>query len=244
MKAKALIPIFVVFALTACSSNESTSIPNLKFDGLRGNVSMTKESTFDAVEKFGEFVPDDLNQVIIVEYDNDGNQIKYGVYDADGDNIYKSESLYDDGLFVSRTSYEGYLKKKTVSRVVERKKNYVKNLTNEGEEDEHYYELFYNGLSRKTVDEEGNITNESKYDKSGRLIEWTSYSDGEINTRILRTYDKAGNLITETQYRLSYETFRAQYTYPEFDKKGNWVTRYTLEDGEVVEITKREISYR
>lgn len=94
-----MLQLFVL-AITACSNN-SISIPTLKFGGLRGNVSMTKESKFDAVEKFGEFFPDDLDEVIIVEYDNDVNQVKYGVNDAEGDYIFKLEQIYDDGLLVS-----------------------------------------------------------------------------------------------------------------------------------------------
>lgn len=66
LRIKALILVFVL-AITACSNN-SISIPTLKFGGLRGNVSMTKESKFDAVEKFGEFFPDDKKVNWLTQY--------------------------------------------------------------------------------------------------------------------------------------------------------------------------------
>lgn len=241
MKTKALIPIFIVLALTACS-NVSTSIPNLKFGGLRGNVSMTKESKFDAVEKFGEFVPDDLNEVIIVEYDNDGNQVKYGVYDDEGDYIYKFEEVYEDGLLVSETFCR--YGEKTVSTVIERNKNYIKWLINAGKEDESSEEILFSGLTYKAVDKEGNTIREVECDKDGRIIENKGYSDGRIIYHLLFDFDKDGNLITKTEYLSSEEPVIRKYTYPEFDKKGNWITQYAWEDGEVVEITKRDISYR
>ena len=242
MRIKAFILVFV-FALTSCSNN-SISIPVLKFDGLRGNVSMIRESKFDAVEKFGEVVPDDLNEVIIYEYDNDGNPIKYGVYDDEGDYIFKLEQKYENGLLVSQTSSQKYGNKTVHNVVAERKKNYIKWLNNEGREDESSSELFYNGLSYKAVDKDGNTLTEVKCDKRGRLIEQKSYSDGQIIYRILRDYDKDGNLTASKEYYSPNEPTIMKYTYPEFDKKGNWVTQYTWKDGEVVGITKRDISYR
>ena len=206
---------------------------------------MTKESKFDATEKFGEIIPDDLNEVIIVEYDKDGNQVKYGVYDEEGNYIYKHEQLYEKDLFVSETFYHKYVNKKTVHRVVERKKNYIKLLNNEGEEGESSIERFYNGLSYKEVDKEGNTISEVKCDKNGRLIEQKFYSDGRIIYHILYNFDKDGNLISSsTDYQLSEEPTTIKYTYPKFDKKGNWVTQYIWKEGEIVGITKRDISYR
>lgn len=59
--------------------------------------------------------------------------------------------------------------------VVERKKNYIKLLMNEGSVDESSSELFYNGLSYKEVDKEGNIVTEVECYKRGRIIEQTNY---------------------------------------------------------------------
>lgn len=242
MKNKALLPLLLL-ALTSCGGN-GVSIPQLKFGGLNGNVSMTKESKFDVVEKFGEVIPDDLNEVIITEYDKDGNQIKYGLYDEDGDFIIKLEDTYENNLLVSEVTYQKYGNKKINSRVVERKKNYIKWLNNEGMDDEYSVELIYDGLSYKGVDKDGKTTLEVQCDKKGRMIDQKSYSNGEIVFRISREFDKDGNLIKTTQYQANGDPSVETFTYPEFDKKGNWITQYTLEDGEVVGITKREITYR
>lgn len=68
----------------------------------------------------------------------------------------------------------------------------------------------------------------------------------QIIYRILRDFDKDGNLtVATTEYQSSEEpTIVTKFTCPEFDKKVNWLTQYAWEDGEVVGITKREISYR
>lgn len=82
--------------------------------------------------------------------------------------------------------------------VVERKKNYIKLLMNEGSVDESSSELFYNGLSYKEADKEGSIVTDVECDKRGRIIEQKSYSDGQIIYRILSDFDKDVNLITTT----------------------------------------------
>lgn len=243
MNTKAILPLFLL-VLTACSNN-GTSIPQIKFSGMKGNISMIKESCYDATEKFGEIVPDELNGVNIWEFDNDGNQTKFGCYDEDGDYIYKVETTYENGNIVSETSYAKIGNKKTENKVIERKKNYIKWLFDIGTENENSVEHIYDGLYYKGVDKDGKLVEECFFDKKGRLIERKSYSNGELSYRGLMEYDKDNNLTKLTQY---YSTGEAStvtyYTYPEFDKKGNWITLYLFEDGEIQGIFKREITYR
>jgi len=242
MKSKALLPLLLL-ALTACDDN-GISIPRLEFGGLNGNVSKTKESKYDAVEKFGEIVPDDLEEVTITEYDEDGNQTKYALYDEDGDRIYKIESAYEKNQIVSEVVYLKYENQKIISRVVDRKKNYIKWLSNEGMDDESTLELIFEGLTYKGVNLDGETVFEMQYDKTGRMIDRKSYSKGEVISRTSQEFDKDGNLVKVTEYYSSDTPSVVTFSYPEFDKKDNWITRYTWEDGEVVSVTKREITYR
>ena len=242
MRAKHLF-LFLLFAITACN-NSGTSVPTLKFSGLRGNISIYKEYQYYAKEKFGEIVSDGLAQVMIREFDKDGRLLKHGVYDEDGDYIIKVEEIYENGLLSSEVLYQSNNKEKMVSRVAERRKDYIKWLVNEGTDDETIAENFYDGLYYKALDNDGIISFEMFFDKAGRAIEQKNYSEGKLVDHYLQEYDNNGDLIKTISHADDDSPSVTTYTYPEYDKKGNWITQYTWEDGEVLFITKREISYR
>ena len=230
--------IILLFVATACSNN-GTSIPELKFEGLKGNVCGFKEYRYDAVERFGEIVPGYLDGVTIYEFDNDGHLIKLGIYDDDGDCLFKRENIYENGLFVSSIMTNGN-DKKTENIVVERKKNYIKWRTDY----ECTTETYYDKNSCLTKDENGDIVEESVFDNKGRLIELKKYYDGEIIFRTQREYNKQGLLVKLISYYSSNNSEVLTYKYQEFDKKGNWIVQYVYEDGEIEYIVKRDITYR
>lgn len=246
MKTKTTLPLLsiLLFAITACNNN-GTSIPQLKFDGMKGNVSMVKESEFGAIEKFGEIAPDYLYLVKIYEYDRNGNQTKIAEYHDDGDWKYKYERTYEDGIVVSSVFYlNGSKSKKREDRVIAREKNHIKYLCDIGTDEEHTEDDFFDGLYVKNVDKDGNLKGEYFYDNKGRLVEHKNYHDRKLNFRLLREFDKDNNVIKESVYYSCGEPDITTYSYPEYDKKGNWTTRYKWNDGEVEYITKREITYR
>ena len=231
--------IILLFVATACSNNR-ISTPELKFDGLKGNVSGCKDYSYDAEERFGEIVPGDLDGVVIYEYDNDGHQIKLGIYDDDGEYIFKQEKVFEKALVVSSTTMTRVNDKKTKKTVVERKKNYIKWRA----DDETTMETFYDKNSCLTKDENGDIIEEYVFDNKGRPLEEKAYYKGELSYRRQNEYDKNGLLIRSKTYYSSNNTEVLTYKYPEFDKKGNWIVQYVYEDGEIEYIVKRDIIYR
>ncbi|MBQ4388498.1 MAG: hypothetical protein II824_00805 [Bacteroidales bacterium] len=238
-----VLSLLFLLVLSACAGN-MVSAPELKYGGLNGDVSMTKETCYRAVEKFGEPVPTDLSEVIITEFDVDGHQIKYCQYDEDGDFIFKAENTFEKGLVVSE-SHELFFKEGKYTRsVVERKKNYIKWQEHEIDGEESFTEFFYNGLHLTIKDEEGEVTTEMDYDKTGHVVEQTNYKDGKVTFRILREFDKKGNMIKMVQYRDGVNSETITYRYTEFDKKGNWTTQIVNKEGKLESIVKREITYR
>ena len=237
------ITILFSLLLTACvGSSNFTSIPQLKFDGMKGNISMVKESKYDAKEKFGEIVPSDLDEVTVQEYNKDGRRVSFAVYDEDGKIIFKLEDEYEKGHIVSETTYQSYGDKKTVMKVVERKKNYVK-WVEVGADKELVREQIFDGYTCKQV-VAGETVSIAYFDKKGRFVEEKSYHEGDITFRILQEYDDKNNPIKTTEYRSYGDPVVQTFTYPEFDKKGNWITQFVWEDGEVINVVKREITYR
>ena len=240
MKTQSLSLILLLFAIS-CSN---TSVPELKFGGLKGDVISCKEFKYEAEEKFGEIVPDELEDVIIYEFDKDGHQIKFGVYDGDGDLIHKYEDTYEKGVLVSRIF--GYRDERTESRVIERKKNYVKWCYKIGTIDEYTTEVFYRKNSFCEIQDNGEKIVDLVFDKKGRPIDqiWY-YSHGKILNRSLYEYNEKGLLVKTIQYSdFDEEGDVLTYQYTEFDKKGNWITSHVYVNGDLTWITKREITYR
>lgn len=243
MKAQSFSLALLLFTISC--SNSDISVNELKFGGLKGNVSSYKEFIYDAEEKFGEVVPDDLEKVVIYEYDKDGHQIKFGMYDEDGDFIYKYEYTYEKGVLVSMAIMHRYGDNKRIeSRIVERNKNYIKWCHEYGTANEYTSEAFYEKNFLCVKKENGEKMLETVYDKEGREIDQKRYVDGELYSRIKNEYNDAGLLVKSIQYWSSDEGDVLTYQYVEFDKKGNWVTSHVYEDGELEAIHKREIIYR
>ena len=60
---------------------------------------------------------------------------------------------------------------------------------------------------------------------------------------MLQEYDEKTNMIEQTEYGKD-KKLKAAYTYSyEFDKKSNWTRQKKIQNGSVIEIREREISY-
>ena len=235
--------------LVACNSN-NVSVPQLKFDGLKGNIASIKDSHFDAEMKFGDINPGDLYKVEKQEYDSDGNLTFIGRYDDDGDMEYETRSSFEKGQWVSSViknrlvlNQRAFWEKKK-NRALERKKNYLKYEEKVGEKVS-VYETKYDGLQAKSYSEKGTLVAELTFNKNGQILELKSYADdGKMVYRVVQEFDDKGFLVKSTSYGESCEDSNT-FSYKDFDKKGNWLTQIIYdEDGEPEYIVKREISYR
>lgn len=231
----------LLFLISCCG--DGNSVPAIKFGGLNGNVSMTKDSQYEAVEKFGEPVPTNLFSVSITEYDNEGHQVKSCIYDKEGDYVFRTENVFEDGLVVSESQELYFNKGKDIRTVVERKKNYIKWQGHTYDGSESILEYFYKGL-HLTIKDGDVVTVEMDYDKAGHVLEQKNYLDGKVSFRILREFDNNGNMSKMIQYSGNDEPQTTLYQYKDFDKKGNWTSQYIYEDGKLAGIIIREITYR
>ena len=186
----------------------------------------------------------DLSEVIIYEFDKDGNIIKRGTYFRDGSCKDRFEAEYNNkGHIVSRT-HAGVLGPST-ERVVERRKNYVKWKTDIGTTNESYREIIDEGLTQYVKNGKGEVIFRFFHDKNGRVLEREEFFSGlNKSTRTEYKYDKNGLLLTETHYTNAKTDYILTFKYPSFDKKGNWITQYVYKNGEIDTVIKREIEYR
>ena len=235
--------LLCVALFVSCNSNES-SIPQVKFGGLNGNVLKLKETHYTVTQKFGEMLPDEITQISINEFDKDGNSVQLGFYKEDGSFYYKIKTEWKDGKAITETHYSDNNEEPTITlSVAERSKNYVKWTVNPGKEDESFREQFIDGLTVTSKNDKGEIETVLKYDKKGFVIEQKQIT-GSMAFRVVSELDDKGNPLKQIMYDEDGESSTRTYTYPDYDKKGNWITQVITEDGTVEEIVKREISYR
>ena len=222
---KKLSFIFFIFLFVACNNN-GVSVPELKFDGMKGNVARVKQSKHEAKEKFGEVIPSNLIELQVYDFDEDGHLVSENIYDEDGDRKWSYKEIYENGVLVSTDFCFG--QQHFVRKALERKKNYIK-------WDDH--EEFYDGLYRKDVFSD--YCSEVSFDKNGRVLSVLNIKEnGDTTYRKINKFDKNGVLVREEN-----NGSVITYSYKEFDQKGNWVKAVCIED-DVMFLLEREIQYR
>lgn len=220
------------FILVACD----VSIPELPFDGLHGNVSMVRDSTFSVIEKNGEIVADSLTDLSVKKYDKKGHTIYYS------SGLREEKSRYFNGERVSTTTIEGGIETWT-ERLICRKKNYSK--WRERCEtfiiEDSFTEIYYDGLNLKSISSNGNMSIEC-YDEEGHLIDAKFFTDDTLALCSHCEYNN-GNEV-RVVYMDSSDTTVFTLTYPVFDKEQNWTTQIAWSEGRPCNIIRREITYR
>ncbi len=222
----------LLFILVACD----VSIPELPFDGLHGNVSMVRDSTFSVIEIKGEIVADSLTDLSVKKYDKKGHTIYYS------SGLREEKSRYFNGERVSTTTIEGGIETWT-ERLICRKKNYRK--WRERCEtfiiEDSFKEIYYEGLNLKSISSNGIMSIES-YDEEGHLIDGKIFDDDTLVFCSHFEYDN-GNVIRIVNVDSSDRTI-ITLTYPVFDKEQNWTTQIVWSEGRPCNIIRREITYR
>ena len=221
------------FILVACD----VSIPELPFDGLHGNVSMVRDSTFSVIERNGEVVADSLIDLSVKKYDKKGHTIYYST------GFREEKSRYFNGERVSTTTIEGGIETWT-ERLICRKKNYRK--WRERSEtfiiEDSFKEIYYDGLNLKSISSYGAMSIE-RYDEEGHLIDAKLFADDTLDLCYHCEYDNDIEVRVEYLYD-STDTIVFTLTYPVFDKEQNWATQIAWSEGRPCNIIRREITYR
>lgn len=193
-----------------------------------GNLALEKTHTYNAEGKLlstWEHRPDGSKKLLIQNtYDAKGNLIEKLDYETYDNKVLRTVYQYtDDGKVAEHTNYtDGIEGTKCVYQYDSNGKQ-VKRA------------LYKNGICFRAweteYDEQGrNIKNsrfengviyaygEKKYDSFGNLIEETSVTVGEKNSRVVWEYDIDGNMLYNAKYKNGVETARTE---KKFDKNGN-----------------------
>lgn len=82
------------------------------------------------------------------------------------------------------------------------------------------------------------------YDKNGNLLNETNLDgEGKKKSEVVYTYNKYGDLVDEKKYGVDGQLVIHNTVSYEYDNKRNWLVKTQKQSGEIIYLTKREISY-
>lgn len=234
---KLLFLSILFFMLISCNQG----IPTLRFDGLNGKVQSVRESKYEAVEKFGEAIPDELEQVLILDFDKAGHPLKHFIYDEDGELIYGWEQSYDGDEVTLTKNYGWREKEPSVTELLSCGKTHCDyKYTDKDTTYTYTTNIFEDKLYRKFTYNNSDTEVELWFNKKGQVLEQKQTKKGELIFWLVNKFNN-DYLLVETEYRGSYPS-QSSFKYTEFDSKGNWTTAIMFE-GEDTYVLKREIKY-
>lgn len=197
-----VIPNFIL----SCGNLEN----DLLESNLNGKVKSVRETSYKAIDRFGEIQKGDIidDEILISNYyslyNNKGNLIDLINYEIDGSIYNKTTITYDKNNRVSEIIwvYDDGNQDKWISKY-----------------DEHGYLI-----EDKSYNVDGSLYNKYLYinDNNGNLLSTSCYSaDGTMRSKSFNKYDQKDNLTEHKEYNsLGQITFEQQYQY---DKAGNMV---------------------
>ena len=180
---KIILVILSVLCLVSCNQSEKKN--DLTEENLKGKVKSIKETTYEAVDKFGQIEKGDVlvdSSAVYTDdgrfkiYNEKGNKIEENYYNSNGSLIYKNTYKYDekgnkieeyhydeDGKFNYKTTYKYDEKGNTIE---------INNYNSDGRLDSKY-------------------TYKYKYDKNNNWIQQVKYKNNkpiQITERIIEYY--------------------------------------------------------
>ena len=227
----------LLLGLTSCNQG----VPTLKFEGLNGKVQSVRESRYEALEKFGEAIADELDEVLIMDFDKAGHLLRYFLYDEDGDRKYGWEHVYEGDVVVQTKNYVGRAEEPSVTELLSNgKTQFDYKYTDKDTTYTYTSNLFEDNLYRKFTYTASDTEVELWFNEKGQVLEQKQTSKGEVLYWALNKYND-DYMLAETEYRGDYPS-RISYKYTEFDSKGNWITAIMFQRGNTY-LLKREIRY-
>ena len=225
------------FMLTSCNQG----IPSLKFNGMNGKVQSVRESKYEAVEKFGEAIPDELDEVLILDFDKDGHLLKRFLYDEDGELMFALEQSFDGDIVTQTKNYGRREKKPSITELISHDKtHYNYKFTSKDTTYTYVTNVVKDKLYRKYTYNISDTEVEIWFNKKGRVLEQKQTSNGELILWIVNKYND-DSMLAESEDRGSYPSHMS-LKYIEFDSKGNWTKAIMFEDDDTY-LLKREIKY-
>ena len=181
---KIILAILSVLYLVSYGQLEKKN--DLTEENLKGKVKSIKETTYKAVDKFGQIKKGNVLNNYFTIYNKKGNTIEGNEYYSDGSLNYKTTYKYDEkGNKIEKNTYkyDGSLNYKTTYKYDEKGNKIEKNI--DGSVDRLGYKYTY------------------KYDEKGNTIEQNIYYHGSRpaeNYSYKYEYDKNNNWTQEIEY--------------------------------------------
>ena len=240
--------LLALVALAAGLSSCGGGIEEQRFMGISGKPKSVKITQYEAVEKFGEVVEEEIEQVQLYEFDSDGRTLKMTMYGYDGDVDFRVTYKYDGDKCVEINSFESYneISRKSVLKSNTKNSFVWEVTTSDGTMSTQYTERGNNKITTVEKDADGNTIHkiENTYDNNGNLIEYKSYGeDGKVAYRTVSTFDGNSREITNTVWYGEDDAEEYTFSYEAEDDKGNWTKRIDRANGELESVTIREIKY-
>ncbi|MCD8029323.1 MAG: hypothetical protein LUF85_00335 [Bacteroides sp.] len=234
----------LVGVLSGCGSGD---IKRKKFMGISGNPTFVKYTTYDAVERFGEVIEKDLEEVQTYEFDTEGNVVKLSVYNYEGELNFTLTHTFENGKRVETRSYQRYNSLSETSLLTNRTSSQEtwETQLSDGTITTTYIELEDQKKTEVVKDSEGNITSRTEqfFDRKGNLKEYKAYDENnKVRYWFKTTFDTHSRELTQTTLVGNNEEVYT-YKYVASDDKGNWTKRIEYVDGELESVTLREIRY-
>ncbi len=164
------------------------------------------------------------------KYDSEGNMIEFDVFNTDGSLRTKTSQKFDEqGNCIQELEFK-------TNDSLTTKKDY------KYDEQSNLIVMIETRISDGMVD-----NTKYKYDKNSYCIEENKYnSDGKLVSKRTCIYDIKGNITERNDdYAVNPSFFRSKsnYTYSNYDDKGNWLKKIDIYNGKSKYITEREIEY-
>lgn len=225
MKNSFVVFISIGISLFSCK-NVITKKNDLANDNLKGNVKSIRQTSYLAIEKFGEIQKGEKDgkygYCSVTLYNEKGNKIEESEYDTSGDfklkRIFKynkeddriEESLYNsDGNLVSKTTNEYNDKRKIIETIIYKSDGSIESQSTCEYPNDSVMEVTHFRGGKGIV----------KFDDKGREIE--EISPGFFGGKSTFKYDEKGNIIEENLMESSSGTKDGVNIKYKYDEKGN-----------------------
>jgi hypothetical protein len=259
---KNVLIIMAGLFVLACNNQKSkegetkVKYSDLKNDHLSGDVLSIEESPYQ-VDSLGKIGSMDSCCIDFVEYDGNGNVIKFTSKDSKG--TVKNQSVYtrhESGLWTGSTdTKEGGKPTGSMKVGVDDKGHYTiaEAFDSTGKLDVYYTDTKQNDfgqiLAWKQFDKDSVFRMEgaATYDKSLQTAFVMKDSVGKMKSSSSYKYNEKGEQteVTNTNVTKDSTTTKVtKYTYDSHDEKGNWTQRTAWDEkGKATKITKRVYTY-
>ena len=257
-----LIILAGLFVLACNNQKDKKAETKVKYsdlvnEKLNGDVQSVEETPYQ-VDSSGKIGAMDSCCIEVVEYDENGNAVKFTSKDSKG--TIKNQSVYtrhELGLWIGSTDTKEDGKPTGSMKVgVDDKGQYTiaEAFDSTGKLDVYYTDTRQNEFGQilgwKQFDKDSvfRMEGEATYDKSLQIAFTMKDSVGKLKSSSASKYNEKGEQteVTNTNVTKDSTTTKVtKYTYETHDESGNWTQRTKWDDkGKATKITKRVYTYR